>query len=149
MNLNERIATDMKEAMKSQDKFKLSVLRMLKSAIQLEKINAKKELEDNEVIAVIKRNVKQRKDSIEEFQKYNKIEEIESLKKELEILKGYLPEELTEEEIDKKIADIFEKLKPESIKDMGRIMKTLTEEIGTVADMGIVSKKVKEKLSQN
>ena len=147
MNLNEQIASDMKEAMKSQDKFRLSVLRMLKSALQLEKINAKKELDDKEVIAVIKRNVKQRKDSIEEFKKFNKTAEIESLENEIKVLKAYLPEELSEEEIDKKIDEVFAIINPESIKDMGKVMKTLTEQIGTIADMGLVSKKVKERLS--
>ena len=147
MNLNDKIANDLKEAMKNQDKFSLSVLRMLKSALQLEKIQAKKDLEDKEVIAVIKRNVKQRKDSIEEFKKYGKQEEVETLEKEIEVLKKYLPEELNEEEINKKIDEVFEEVKPESIKDMGRIMKILTEQIGSVADMGIVSKKVKERLS--
>lgn len=148
MNLNEQIASDMKEAMKNQDKFTLSVLRMLKSAIQLEKIKAKKELEDNEIITVIKRNVKQRKDSIEEYKKYEKNEEISSLEKEIEILKTYLPEELSEEEINKKIQEVFDFLKPQSIKDMGKMMKVLTEEIGSVADMGVISKKVKDKLSE-
>ena len=143
MNLMEQINNDMKEAMKTQDKFKLSVLRMLKSALQLEKINLKKELEEKEIIAVIKRNVKQRKDSIEEYQKYNKQEEVQNLEKEIECLKVYLPEELSEEEIDKKIEEVFNEVKPESMKQMGIIMKKLTEEIGSVADMSMVSKKVK------
>ena len=146
MNLSERIANDMKVAMKSQDKFKLSVLRMLKSALQLEAISLKKELDDNEVITVIKRGVKQRNDSITEYQKYNKEGEINSLKKEVEILKEYLPQELSEDEINKKIDEVFAKENPMSMKDMGKIMKILTLEIGTVADMGLVSKIVKEKL---
>ena len=143
MNLKDLVNNDMKEAMKSGDKFRLSVLRMLKSALQLEGIALKKDLEDKEVLAVIKRNVKQRKDSIEEYKKYNKTEEIESLEKEIEILKSYLPEELSEEEIDKKIEEVFNEVKPESMKQMGMIMKKLTEEIGSVADMSMVSKKVK------
>ena len=145
MNLKDLVNNDMKEAMKSGDKFRLSVLRMLKSALQLEGIALKKDLEDKEVLAVIKRNVKQRKDSIEEYKKYNKTEEIESLEKEIEILKSYLPEELSEEEIDKKIEEVFNEVKPESMKQMGIIMKKLTEEIGSVADMSMVSKKVKAK----
>lgn len=143
MNLKDLVNNDMKEAMKSGDKFRLSVLRMLKSALQLEGIALKKDLDDKEVLAVIKRNVKQRKDSIEEYQKYNKTEEIASLEKEIEILKSYLPEELSEEEIDKKIEEVFDEVKPESMKQMGMIMKKLTEEIGSVADMSMVSKKVK------
>ncbi len=145
MNLNERIASDLKEAMKSGDKFKLSVLRMLKSALQLEGISLKKELSDDEVITVVKRNVKQRKDSISEFQKYNKMDEVSSLEKEIAILKNYLPEELSEEKVMEEIDKVFEEEKPESIKDMGRIMKILTERIGKCADMGFVSKVVKSK----
>ena len=146
MNVQEKISNDLKEAMKSGDKFKLSVLRMLKSALQLEAIKEKKELSDEEVMGVIKRNVKQRKDSIAEFEKYNKQEEIFNLEKEIEILKAYLPEELSEEQIDEEISKVFEEVKPASMKDMGKIMKMLTEKIGTVADMSLVSKKVKDRL---
>ena len=139
----EQINNDFKEAMKSQDKFTLSVLRMLKSALQLEKIALKRELLDQDVLMVIKKNVKQRKDSMAEYEKYGKTEEIENLEKEIQILQKYLPEELSEDQIDAKIIEVFESVKPTSMKDMGPIMKTLTEQIGTVADMSLVSKKVK------
>ena len=142
----EQINNDFKEAMKSQDKFTLSVLRMLKSALQLEKIALKRQLLDQDVLMVIKKNVKQRKDSMAEYEKYGKTEEIENLEKEIQILQKYLPEELSEDQIDAKIIEVFESVKPTSMKDMGPIMKTLTEQIGTVADMSLVSKKVKEKL---
>ena len=144
----EQINNDFKEAMKSQDKFTLSVLRMLKSALQLEKIALKRELLDQDVLMVIKKNVKQRKDSMAEYEKYGKTEEIENLEKEIQILQKYLPEELSEDQIDAKIIEVFESVKPTSMKDMGPIMKTLTEQIGTVADMSLVSKKVKEKLKK-
>jgi len=147
MNLNERIANDMKEAMKTGDKFSLSVLRMLKSAIQLEKISLKRDLTDDEVMVVIKRNVKQRKDSIEEFKKYNKEDAISTTEKEIEILTNYLPEELSEQEIMKILDETFSELNPTSIKDMGRVMKELTAKIGSRADMGFVSKLVKERLN--
>ena len=75
--MNEQIANDLKNAMKNGDKFKLSGLRMLKSALQLESISKKHELSDDEVMNVIKKQVKTRKDSIEEFKKYNKTEEVE------------------------------------------------------------------------
>ena len=77
--MNELIATDFKEAMKNGDKFTLSVLRMLKSAIQMEQINKKHELNDEEIIAVIKKQVKVRKDSLLEYEKYNKVELVDSL----------------------------------------------------------------------
>ena len=145
MNLNERISEDMKGAMKTGDKFKLSVLRMLKSSLQLEKINLKKDVDDKEVMSVIKKAVKQRKDSIVEFEKSGKTEEIADLQKEIEVLKVYLPEELSEEKIKEEVEEAFQNLKPESIKDMGKVMKYLTDKIGTQADMSLVSKLVKSK----
>ena len=145
MNLNERISEDMKGTMKTGDKFKLSVLRMLKSSLQLEKINLKKDLDDKEVMSVIKKAVKQRKDSIVEFEKYGKTEETADLQKEIAILQVYLPDELSEEKIKEEVEEAFQNLKPESIKDMGKVMKYLTDKIGTQADMSLVSKIVKSK----
>lgn len=146
--MNNKIAEDLKEAMKSGDKFKLSVLRMLKSALLLEAkaVSKDHELTDEEVIKVIKKQVKTRKDSITEYQKYNKLDEVESLEKEVEILNVYLPEEMSEAEISKVIEEVFEIVKPTSMKDMGLIMKELNARI-TNADMSLVSKLVKEKLS--
>lgn len=146
--MNNKIAEDLKEAMKSGDKFKLSVLRMLKSALLLEAkaVSKDHELTDEEVIKVIKKQVKTRKDSITEYQKYNKLDEVESLEKEVEILNVYLPEEMSEAEIVKVIEEVFEIVKPTSMKDMGLIMKELNARI-TNADMSLVSKLVKEKLS--
>ena len=146
MTLTEQIIKDMTTAMKNQDKFSLSVLRMLKSALQLEKINKKHDLSDEEVIAVIKKQVKMRKDSIEEYTKFNKTEEVDSLNKEIECLATYLPEELSHEQIEKGIEEIFNELKPESIKDMGKVMKAAQEKFQASADMTVVSNIVREKL---
>lgn len=143
--MNEKIANDLKETMKSGDKFKLSVLRMLKSALQLEGINKKHDLSDDEVLTVIKKQVKTRKDSITEFQKYNKTEEISKLEHEIEILNAYLPEEMSEAEITKIIDEVFNEINPTGMKDMGKVMKELNAKI-TNADMSLVSKLVKEKL---
>lgn len=141
----ERINVDMVQAMKEKNKFNLSVLRMLKSALQLEKINKKDDLSDDDVIAVIKKQVKMRNDSITEFKKFDRTEEIKNLEKEVAVLKAYLPEELSEEAIDEKIEEVFQKVNPTSMKDMGLIMKEL-QTIASQADMSIVSKKVKDKL---
>lgn len=146
MNI-ETINNDVKEAMKSGNKFELNVLRMLKSALQNEKISKNHDLDENEIIAVIKKQVKVRKDSLKEYQEYNREDLVEALAKEIDILTKYLPEELSEEEIDKTINDVFAKLNPTSIKDMGNVMKELNSLIATKADMSLVSKKVKEKLS--
>ena len=144
--MNNKIAEDLKSAMKSGDKFKLSVLRLLKSALQLDSISKKHELNDDEVMSVIKKQVKTRKDSIEEFKKYGKNDEVAKLEQEIEILNNYLPEEMTEEEIIKVINEVFGEINPTSMKDMGRIMKALNEKI-TNADMSLVSKMVKERLN--
>ena len=144
MALNDTILKDMTTAMKEQNKFDLSVLRMLKSALQLEKINLKHDLSDEEVMVVIKRQVKQRKDSISEFEKYGKTEEVENLNKEIACLQIYLPAEFSEEEINAKLDEIFEELKPESMKDMGRVMKEATARLGAGADGSLLSKLVKE-----
>ena len=146
MNMLDTIIKDLTAAMKEQDKFKLSVLRMLKSALQMEKISKKHDLSDEEVITVIKRQVKTRKDSMEEYKKYNKEEEVNNLSKEIEILNAYLPAELSEEAINKALDEIFAELKPESIKDMGKVMKEATARIGAQADMSKVSALVKSKL---
>lgn len=148
MSLVETVIKDMTSAMKEQDKFKLSVLRMLKSALQMEKISKKHDLSDEEAMSVIKRQVKQRKDSISEYEKYGKTEEVSNLEKEIECLQAYLPAALSEEEINAKIDEIFAELKPESIKDMGRVMKEATARLGAGADGSIISKLVKEKLTK-
>jgi hypothetical protein len=143
----DKITKDMTQAMKEQNKFNLSVLRMLKSALQLEKINKKSDLNDDDVISVIKKQVKMRTDSISEFQKFNRTDEIANLEKEIALLKTYLPEELSEDEIDKKIEEAFNKVNPTSMKDMGMIMKEL-QSISSRADMSVVSNKVKTKIME-
>ena len=141
----EQINNDLKDSLKSGDKFKLSVLRMMKSALQLEAINNKCELTDEAVTSVLKRQVKQRNDSIKEYESLNKMETVESLKEEIAIINAYLPEEASEEEISKTIDAAFTELNPTSMKDMGRIMKYVSEKLKN-ADMSKVSNMVKERL---
>ena len=143
----ERINEDLKNALKSGDKFKLSVLRMLKSALQLEAINKKADLEDEDVFTVLKRQLKQRNDSLCEFVRLGKNEAAEDLKKEIEIINSYLPEEASIEEIEKVIEEAFKELNPTSMKEMGMVMKYVTEHLKN-ADMTKVSSIVKERLSK-
>ncbi len=146
----EKINEDLKNAMKEKDTFKLSVLRMLKSALQLEQIAKKHELDDNEISAVLKKQVKVRKDSLEEYKKYDKTELVESLEKEIAILDAYLPEEMSESEINEIVKSAVEEIKPTSIKDMGLVMKKVNELlVGKNADMSLVSKLVKEQIMSN
>ena len=146
MALHDTIIADMTTAMKEQNKFTLSVLRMLKSALQLEKISKKHDLTDEEVIAVIKKQVKMRKDSIVEYTNYGKTEEVENLTKEVECLSKYLPEELSEEELTKIIDAVFEELQPTTMKDMGRTVKEIGSRTAGRADMSQVSALVKARL---
>lgn len=144
----EQIKKDMVAAMKDGDKFKLNVIRMLKSAIMLKEIEVKpNDLTDDDVLAVIKSEVKKRKGSIEEFEKYGKLDQVEDLKKEVEILSVYLPEELSEEALLQIIEEGIKEVGAESIKDMGKVMKYVTEKAGAAADMSKVSSLVKSKLA--
>ena len=147
--LNDTIVADMTKAMKSQDKFTLGVLRMLKSALQLERINKKADLTDEDVISVIKKQVKQRKDSILEYEKYGKDEEVTKLQAEIKILSTYLPEEMSAEEVDKIINEVFSSMEVTSLKDMSKIINEVKSKTGGRADMASVSKKVKEIIMKN
>lgn len=147
MNLNDRIMNDLKETMKNKDSFKLGVIRMVKGAIQLEKINKKRDLNDEEVIDVISKQIKLRKDSINEFEKAGRNDLADTTKKEIEVLNEYMPEQLSSEEVNKIIDEAFAKVNPTSQKDMGLVMKEVTPKVKGKADMGEVSKIIKEKLS--
>lgn len=144
--MRNQILEDLKIAMKNQDKEKLSVIRMVKGAIQMTELNKKHELSDEEVIDVITKEIKSRKDSINEFKKGNREDLVKKTEDEIRILSEYLPEQLTEEELNTIIDEVFEIVKPESTKDMGKIMKELTPKVKGKADMGLVSKIVKEKI---
>ena len=143
----ETLQKDMVAAMKNQDKLRLSVLRMVKGAIQLEEINKKSELTDDDVIGVLSKQIKTRKESIVEFEKGNRSDLIEKTNKEIEILNEYMPEQLSEEEVIKIIDDAFNKVNPSSTSDMGKIMGIITPLLKGKADMSNVSRIVKEKLS--
>lgn len=143
----EKISKDLTEAMKAKDTFRTSVLRMLKSALKNEEINKKSPLTDDEVLAIIKKQVKTRKDSMNEYASYNRMDLADSLQKEIDILNEYLPEELSDEELEKIVKETITKVKAESIKQMGMVIKTISSEYGARCDMAKVSKLVKEKLS--
>ena len=145
--MKEQIINDLKEAMKAQDKETLSVIRMVKGAISLEEINTKKELTDNEIINIIAKQIKTRKESIEDFKKGNRQDLIDQTEKEIEILNKYMPEQLSDEEVEKIIQNVIDEVKPTGISDMGKVMKEAKEKLAGQADMSFVSKVIKEKLS--
>lgn len=141
----DKINEELKNSLKSGDKFKLSVLRMVKSALQLETINKKCELSDDDVVSVLKRQVKQRNDSLCEYERLGKVKAVDDLKKEIEIISAYLPEEASIEQINTVINDAFKELNPTSMKEMGLVMKYITDHLKN-ADMTIISQIVKKRL---
>lgn len=147
MTLLDTINNDMKNYMKEKDSFSLGVVRMVKGAIQLESINKKKELTDEEIISVISKQIKMRKDSIVEFEKGNRQDLVEQNKKEIEILNKYMPKQLSMEEINKIIDEAFLLIKPTSSKEQGLIMKEITPKLKGRADMSLVSGIIKDRLN--
>ena len=143
----DRIKSDMIKAMKEQDKFKLSVIRMIKASIDKERIDKKIEITDEVVIDVLAKELKTREESRLEFSKAGRTDLVEGLDKEIAIIKEYLPDPLTEEEVDKIIDKAFKETEASSIKDMGKVMKVVTPLVKGRCDMKEVSNKIKTKLS--
>ena len=147
MTILEKLNLDLKDAMKNKDSFALSVIRMAKGAIQLESINKKKDLNDDEVVGIISKQIKLRKDSITEFEKAGRNDLVEQNKAEIELLQKYMPEQFSVEEINNIIDEIFGKINPTSSKDMGLIMKELSPKLKGKADMGYVNGIIKNRLN--
>lgn len=145
--MRNKIIDDLTLALKQGNKELLSVLRMVKGAIQLEEIKLKRELNDEEIITILSREIKTRNESIKEFEKGNRQDLVSQTKKEIEILKPYLPKQLSISEVEVIIDDAFNQIKPSKSSDMGRIMGSITPKLKGKTDMSIVSKIVKEKLS--
>ena len=146
--LDEKIFNDYKEAMKARDSLKSSVLSFLRAdMLNLATAKKKNKLDDAEIVIVIKKQIKQRQDSIEQFTKGARLEMADKEKKELDILKNYSPPELSVEEINKLIEEVVIAIGASSAKDMGRLMKELTKNIAGKADSRLVSDLVKQRLS--
>lgn len=145
--MRNQILEDLKTAMKNRDKERLAVIRMVKGAIQMEELNKKKELTDEEVIAVISKQIKTRKESIAEFAKGAREDLISKTEEEIKILEEYLPKQLSKEEVLEEIQKAIDEVKPESMKDMGKTMQILKPKLTGRCDMSEVSKIIKEKIS--
>ena len=146
MTLSEKINNDLKEAMKCKDSFRLSVIRMVKGAMQLAKPNPREELTDDDVVAVISKQIKMRNDAVKEFESAGRDDLAEQNRREIEILNTYMPKQLTTEELTEIIDKVFNEVKPTSQKEMGLIMKNISPLVKGKADMSLVNKLVKERL---
>lgn len=143
----EKFMDDIKVAMKSGDKETLSVLRMAKGSLDKERIDKKREVNDELLTEVIAKEIKTRNESIKEFEKGGRTDLVEKTQNEVEVLKKYLPEQLSEEEVDKIIEEAFNEVKAETMKDMGKVMGLVTPKVKGRFDMSTVSAKIKAKLS--
>lgn len=142
----EKLKQDMIEAMRNKEKERLTVIRMVKAAMDQEHIDRKREINEELLIDVVNKQIKMRKDSIVEFEKGGRSDLAEKTQAEVDILMAYLPEQLSIEEVMKIIDEIFAEVKPESQKDMGKVMKEANAKLKGKADMKEVSNIIKEKL---
>ncbi|MFY9402397.1 MAG: GatB/YqeY domain-containing protein [Candidatus Omnitrophota bacterium] len=146
--LEGKILNDYKEAMKKRDVLKSSVISFLRAEmINLATAKKKSALDDTEVVSVIKKQIKQRKDSIEQFTKGKRIEMAEKEEKEMEVLKSYLPPELPYEEVLKIVVEVIAQTNASGIKDMGKVIKEVNARIGPQADGKVISDTVRERLA--
>jgi uncharacterized protein YqeY len=147
MSLEERLVEEMKQAMKSNDKLRLSTIRMIRSALKNKEIELRKKLEDEEVVKVIQVMVRKGEESVEQFQTGGRMDLVEKEKKELDILKYFLPQPLSQEEILKIIDQSIQETQASSLKDIGKVMKSVMPKIGGKADGKLINQLVKERLS--
>ena len=146
--LVEKIFDDYKEAMKARDSLKSSVLSFLRAdMLNLATAKKKDKLLDEEIVVVIRKQIKQRQDSIEQFTSGGRLEMADKEKKELDILKSYLPAELSAEEIKRLMEEVIAAIGANGPKDMGRVMKELSIKLAGKADGRLVSDLVKQRLS--
>ena len=145
--LKQLITNDMKLAMKAQDKSALKAIRMILGAIKQKEIDDRIELNDSQVLTVIQKMVKQRKDSISQFSDAGRTDLVEVEESELVIINNYMPEQLSDDEVDTAVTKAIADSGSDSMKDMGKLMGILKVQLDGKADMGAVSQLIKAKLS--
>jgi len=147
MSLEERLIEEMKQAMKSNDKLRLSTIRMIRSALKNKEIELRKKLEDEDIVKVVQVMVRKGEESVEQFQAGGRMDLVEKEKREIEILKSFLPQPLSQEEILKIIDLSIQETQASSPKDIGKVMKSVIPKIGGKADGKLINQLVKERLS--
>lgn len=140
------IKREIVKAMKEHNKERLNVLRMVKASVDLEHIDKKVEINDELVLSVVLKQVKMREDSIEQYSKTSRSDLVEKETMELNILKEFLPKPLTDSEVDELISEAIDEIKPEGMKDMGKVMGYLSPKVKGRTDQKALSMKIKERL---
>jgi len=147
MSLKGQITEDMKSAMKAGEKDRLKVVRLIRAAITQIEIDTREELDDAAVLAVLAKMVKQRRDSVEQFEKGDR-EDLAAIERaEIVVLNDYLPEQLSAEELAALVDEVIQATGAEGIRDMGKVMGQIKAKASGRADMGAVSRTVKERLN--
>ena len=144
MSLKEQLTNDMKEAMKAHEKERLAVIRMVRGAVKQQEIDGKTELDDEGVIAVLSKEIKMRKDSLEEFQKGGREDLVAKTQAEIDFLMPYMPAQLSEEEIRGLVKAAVEQTGASTAKDMGKVMGALMPKVKGRADGKLVNAIVRE-----
>lgn len=147
MSLLERLNQDMKTAMKNKEKTKLSVIRMLRSEIKNEEIERQHTLNDEEVIEVLMRELKKRKDALQQFEEAGRKDLVQQLQEEIAVIQPYLPEQLSEEELRELVREVLQETGATSKADMGKVMKAIMPRVKGRADGKLVNRLVQEALS--
>jgi uncharacterized protein YqeY len=147
MSLKNQITEDMKSAMKAGDKDRLKVVRLIMAAIKQVEVDSRSELDDNGVLGVLEKMVKQRRDSVEQFEKGGRDDLAAIERAEIEVLEAYLPEKLSADELAALVDEVIAATGAESIRDMGKVMGQIKARAAGRADMGAVGAIVKERLN--
>ena len=147
MSFDEKINSEMILAAKAQDKVRLSAIRMMKTAIHNREIDLKRKMNETEFLQLLSSMVKQRKDSIDQFKKGGREDLVNKEEAELKVIQEFMPDQMSEEDIDKEIGKAISEVGAVGIKDMGKVMKILMSKLTGKADGKMVGEKVKEKLS--
>jgi uncharacterized protein YqeY len=148
MEIREKIMNDMKTAMREKDQMRLEAIRFLQAAIKNREIEVRPNaITGDDVLSVIKKMVKQRKESIEQYQAANRQDLVDKENAELKVIEGYLPAQMSKEQIEAIVAQVIAETKASSIKDMGTVMKAVIAKTAGAADNKLVSEAIKSKLS--
>ncbi len=147
MNLQGEISTDLKDAMRAKDEARLSSLRLVLTAIKKKEKEVRRSLEDQEVISVISSQIKQRRESIDQYRKAGREDLAKAEESELQVLQAYIPAQLSEEEMSQAVDEIIAEVGAASMKDMGKVMKAAMAKLAGRADGRAINEMVKAKLS--
>lgn len=146
MSLKERLMEDLKSSMKNKDKVRKNVITMVRSAIKQREVDERIELEDEDIINIISKQVKQKRDAIEDFEKGNRQDLVDLTQQEINILMEYLPKQLTEDELEEIVKKSIEKVGATTIKDIGKVMSDVLPKVKGKADGSMVNKIVRRYL---